>query len=160
MNPSWFSKDKESNLELLCDIITRMTNLRYLNLLYCRLGTEASEKIMAAIVANQNQNQNLANIDLYDAGGKDNKHFSASTKDKIATLRAKGICIAETYEQSMKMNIIKLKAFSTGQVVPRDVKILLSNASMLLFVKRLVGCRTFTIQVGRSYTIDHVKCLI
>ena len=55
-NRSWFDEGKESNAELLSDAIRAMTNLKYLDLYESLLSTEALDKVVSAIVANQEQN--------------------------------------------------------------------------------------------------------
>ena len=82
-----------------------MTNLNYLNLYYSNFSTEVFDKVVSAIVANQEQNSNLVDINLYFAGGDDNWKFSSSAKEHIAALTAKGLTIAETQEQWNEMNM-------------------------------------------------------
>ena len=52
-NESWFSEGKESNVDLLCDVIRAMTSLKYLNLSSSYFSTEAFDKVVSAIVVNQ-----------------------------------------------------------------------------------------------------------
>ena len=103
-NKEWFYEGKESNIELLCDAIRAMTSITYLNLSEIWFSTEACDKVVSAIVANQEHNPNLRDINLYDAGGDDNSNFSSSAKEHIAALKAKGLTIAETKEQDWEMN--------------------------------------------------------
>ena len=56
-NNTWFSEGKESNVELLCDAIRAMKNLKYLNLYWSYFSTEVCDKVIHAIVANQEQNR-------------------------------------------------------------------------------------------------------
>ena len=104
-NKFWFSEGKESNVELLSNAIRAMKNLTYLNLFDSRFSTEAADKVFSAIVANAEQNPDLVDINLFEAGGYDNKKFSSSAKEHIAALTAKGLTIAQTEEQREEMNM-------------------------------------------------------
>ena len=103
-NHSWWSEGKESNVELLSDAIRAMTNLEYLNLSENRFSSEASDKVMIAILENQEQNPNLKDINLFYAGGYDNSNFSSGAKECIAGLTAMGLTIAETVDEEEEMN--------------------------------------------------------
>ena len=88
-NPSWFSKGKESNCELLCLVIRGMKSLTHLNLYWIELSSEMCEQVVSAIVAqSQIPNSRLTHIDLYAAGMT---RCSASAKQDIADLKARGI---------------------------------------------------------------------
>ena len=92
-NDSWFLEGKESNCELLCQAIRGMKSLTHLNLKWIRLSSESMcEQAVSAIVAqSQIPNSRLTHINLKTAGGEDNENFSASAKQQIADLKAKGI---------------------------------------------------------------------
>ena len=96
-NMSWFSEGKESNCELLCQAIRGMKSLTHLNLCLIKLSSESMcEQVVSAIVAqSQIPNSRLTHIDLRYAGGYNNENFSASAKQHIADLKAKGIEIKE-----------------------------------------------------------------
>mgnify|MGYP000583001989 CR=1 FL=1 len=95
-NMSWFSEGKESNCELLCQAIRGMKSLTHLNLECIELSSEKCEQVVSAIVAqSQIPNSRLTHIDLRYAGGYNNENFSASAKQHIADLKAKGIEIKE-----------------------------------------------------------------
>ena len=55
-------------------------------------------------MSNQAENPRLSDIDLHNACGKGNKNFSAEAKDKVALLKAKGINIAQTMDESDEMD--------------------------------------------------------
>ena len=60
---------------------------------------------MEAIVENQEQNPNLKDVNLWEAGGyPDNINFGFMTREYIADLRAEGVTIAETSEQYTEMS--------------------------------------------------------
>ena len=70
-----------------------MTSLEYLNLAFSSFQTEAAcDKVVNAIVANQVQNDRLKDINLFKAG--EWHLISASAKEKIGSLGAKGLKIA------------------------------------------------------------------
>ena len=147
-------------MELLCDIIARMTSISYLNLHFCFLGAEASDLIMAAIVKNSQSNDRLRNIDLFMTGGENNENFSVLVKEHIATLRSRGINIAETGEQSDKMSTTKINRIRFGLVAPKeDPKISLSSQSMQITVKTLTA-KQVMLNVEPSDTILDVKAKI
>ena len=75
-----------------------------MNLYESNFSIEAFDKVVSAIVANQEHNPNLRDINLFMAGGPDNRNFSSSAKEHIAALKAKGLTIAETWEQWQEMN--------------------------------------------------------
>ena len=62
------------------------------------------DKVVSAIVANQEHNPKLRDISLVCTGGEDKCNFSDSAKEHIAALKAKGLTIAETGDQFDKMN--------------------------------------------------------
>ena len=97
LNYSWFSEGKESNCELLCQAIRGMKSLTHLNLAGIDLKSEEMcDQVVSAIVAlSQIRNSRLTHIDLYYAGVNYNRNFSASAKQQIADLEAKGIEISE-----------------------------------------------------------------
>ena len=55
-------------------------------------------------MVNQEKNPNLQEINIFWAGKDDNAIFSSSAKEHIAALRAKGLTIAETFEQYHEMS--------------------------------------------------------
>ena len=57
------------------------------------------DQVIEAIVANQEQNPSLKDINLWYAGVDDNSNFSSSAKEHIAALTAKGLTIAQSYKQ-------------------------------------------------------------
>ena len=59
---------------------------------------------MSAIVANQEQNPNLVDINLRYTGVNNNEKFSSSAKEHITALIAKGLTIAEDDKQWREMN--------------------------------------------------------
>ena len=103
-NRSWFSQGKESNMELFIDAIRAMKNLRYLDLSDSNFSTEVCDKVISAIVEIQEQNNNLSDIHLFSIGSQFDLNFSSSTKEHVAALRAKGLTIAQTKEESKEMD--------------------------------------------------------
>ena len=95
-NESWFSKGKETNVDLLCDAIRAMTSLEYLDLGCNIFSTEGSDKVFNAIKANRELNPNLVDIDLFEAGGSGNFYFSSSSRECIEAMIAQGLTIAVT----------------------------------------------------------------
>lgn len=104
-NFSWFSDGKESNIVLLSDAIRAMTSLEYLNLAGSWFYSQAMcDKVVNAIVANQDQNPNLKDINLYWIGGPNNHRLSFTSIQLIEALKVKGLNIAQTKEQWQEMN--------------------------------------------------------
>ena len=58
-NISWWDEGKENNVELLSNAIIAMTSLKYLNLFNSNFPTEQCDKVVSAIVENQERNPNL-----------------------------------------------------------------------------------------------------
>ena len=102
-NESWFVEGKEGNLELLCKSIRKMTSVKAIFFSNNLLSGEMCDQLIEAIVANQAENPSLIDIDLIEAGCYENFCFSPTAKSHIATLKTKGICIAETQEQHDEM---------------------------------------------------------
>ena len=70
-----------------------MKSLTHLDLRWIELSSESMcEQVVSAIVAlSQIHNSRLTHINLAHVGGRNNANFSASAKQYIADLKAKGV---------------------------------------------------------------------
>ena len=102
-NESWF-KEKESNLDALCEAIRAMTKARSL-LLGGNNFKSANEcdKLVEAVAANRDVNDSLIDVEMSDLGGHNNKLFSEAAKAHIQALRVKGVTVAESMMDGHKM---------------------------------------------------------
>ena len=81
-----------------------MTSLQYLSVAGSRLqNSEQCEQLMEAIVANTAENPALRDINLFEAGGYDNKRFSEAALAHVRVLKDNGVTIAWTTADSYAM---------------------------------------------------------
>lgn len=85
-------------MERLTDAIRCMTAVKEISLRWISLPDSAAcDMLMESLVANQEGNPNLSFIDLREAGGDWNGHFSEAAKAHIATLKEQGVDIKEMW---------------------------------------------------------------